>query len=473
MSRSRVRNLKSLFIVCALSSVVGCSDPSQLKDEKLQPTVPHPTTSVKPTPSAAVATWSPVPTERPDTRTFDGYIGAIDSDWVGERVSLSGHVVKVGNFSKGFTFVLEDGTGRIVLLTWDQVYDTVPEQDGLHHGALVQVTGTIGTYEGQLQIVPAVGRDVSVLVQPDSQSEERQTGSISITDLGVWTTIEGKVVSLKPFSSGLRMYVDDGSGELQVLLWQNVLDRVRGGAHALAAGARARVSGHIAEYQGALEIVPAVPIDVEIQENTAETPSAPSAATRISDINAAQLGKQVNTVGRVAGTASFSGGFKFTLADGADQITLILWQRIYDAHPEAASLNVGAEVEITGWITEYDGELQIEPHAADDIAVTSGPQSLPTVRSIDAMTSYLGERIAIEGAVSEATETGSGARIIVNDETGQGQVFIWKNVLERIPNSELLGRPGTPVRIVGTVQMYQGDLELLPALPYDIEVLSP
>jgi len=472
-SRSPVRFLKSLFIVCALSTVVGCSESQQPKGVKNQPNSTPFVRSVSPTPTAPAVTLSPVPTNPLDTKTFSGNIGELGSEWAGERVSLSGHVVEAGNLSKGFTFVLEDSSGRILLLAWDQVYDAIAERDSLHRGALVQVTGTVGIYEGQLQIVPAVGRDVSVLAQTDTQSEKRQTGLISTSDLGTWATIEGQLISLKPFSSGLRVYVDDGSGELQVLLWQNVLDRVRGGAQALAAGGRVRVSGHIEEYQGALEIVPAVPVDVEILEHVTQTPLAASPITQISDIDATQLGKQVNTIGRVAAAASFSSGFKFSLTDGADQITLILWHRIYDALPQAASLNVGAEVEITGWITEYDGELQLEPHNAQDITVTSRPQSIPPVRNIDAMASYLGERITIAGAVAQANETGSGARVIVSDETGQGQVFIWNSIFERIPNSQLLGRTGTPVRIVGTVQRYQGTLELLPALPYDVEVLSP
>lgn len=473
MSRSSVRFLKSLFIVCALSVVIACSEAQQPKQENNQP-IPTPSVpSVTPTRSIPVATWSPAPTSHLDTKTFNGDIGELGSEWVGERVSVSGHVVEAGNLSKGFTFVLEDNTGSIVLLAWDQVYDAIAEQDRLHHGSLVQVTGTVGTYEGQLQIVPAVGSDVSVLAQSDSQSEKRQTGSISPSDLGIWATIEGQIISLKPFSSGLRVYVDDGSGELQVLLWQNVLDRVQGGAQALAGGGHVRVSGHIAEYQGALEIVPAVPVDLEILEHITQTPIAASPITQISDINATQLGKQVNTAGRVAAATSFSSGFKFSLTDGANQITLILWHRIYDALPQAAWLNVGAEVEIAGLITEYEGELQLEPRAADDITVTSRPQSIPPVRSIGAMANFLGERIAIAGSVAEANETGSGARVIVSDKTGQGQVFIWNNIFERVPNNQLLGRAGTPVRILGTVQRYQGALELLPALPYDIEVLSP
>ena len=53
-------------------------------------------------------------------------------------------------------------------------------------------------------------------------------------------------------------------------------------------------------------------------------------------------------------------------------------------------------------------------------------------------------------------------------------VFIWRTILDRIPKANpALGTAGTRVRVVGVVQEYRGNLEIVPALPYDVEVLSP
>lgn len=502
MSRSLVRFTRSLFVVCALnlSVTMACSEPPKIVVEtpsvtavpataRSQPraTESVPTHSPVPTehktiPATAgsqpratdpIPTLSPAPTEHKTVQSFGGNIGELGPDWVGERVSFTGRIVEVGSFSRGFKFTLEDSTGRIVLLVWDETYDGIAERDGLHNGALVQVNGAIETFEGELQIVPSSASDVIVLQVAKDRAPERNTGSISSTDVGSWITIEGHIVSVKPFSSGLRVHVDDGTGEVLVLLWQNVLERVPGSTESLAAGGRVRVSGCVAEYQSTLEVVPAVPFDVESLTTAAMASPVPTTLTPISEIDEKELGKKATIAGQVTETASFSGGFKFALDDGTDQITFIMWHNIYDTHPDAVRLNVGAEARVTGWITEYKGVIQIEPQTADAVTLISQPASIPPVRSIEELANYMGQRITIVGTVVSADETRSGARLFVSDENGTALVFIWPNILERIPNIQLLGKPGTPVRIVGIVQMYQGDLELLPALPYDVEITPP
>jgi len=478
MSRSQVRHTRSLFVVCALflCAMLACSEPSELAADVPSATAVATAAGSQTPTTESILAHSPEPAEIKDVESFEafeGNIGGLGPDWVGERATLTGHIVEVESFSKGFKFTLADNTGRIVLLTWDEIYDSIAQREGLHNGALVQVNGTIDTFEGELQIVPPDSNDVIVLNATKDHVPERHTGSISSADVGLWATIEGQIVNVKPFSSGLRVHVDDGSGEVLVLFWQNVLERVPGGTESLVTGGRVRVSGCVAEYQGALEVVPAVPFDVENLATAADLSPVPTALLPISEIDAAELGKKVTIAGRVTGTASFSSGFKFALDDGTDQITLIVWHDIYDTHPDAKHLNVGAEAKVTGWITEYEGELQIEPQTADAVAVTSRPQPIPPVRDIGAMADYLGERITIVGTVVNVDETKSGIKLFVSDETGKGLVFIWPNILERIPNSQLMGKSGTPLRIVGVVQKYQGDLELLPALPYDVEVFSP
>ena len=66
----------------------------------------------------------------------------------------------------------------------------------------------------------------------------------------------------------------------------------------------------------------------------------------------------------------------------------------------------------------------------------------------------------------------SAAKVFVGDETGEVMVFIWRTVLDRIPNNTGLGTEGTRVRVVGTVEIYRSNLEVVPTLPYDVVVLE-
>ncbi|MEE9616748.1 MAG: OB-fold nucleic acid binding domain-containing protein, partial [Anaerolineae bacterium] len=57
-------------------------------------------------------------------------------------------------FSAGVKFPLEDDTGTIILLLWQNVYETIPDADQLVTGARVEVMGRIEEYRGELEIIP-------------------------------------------------------------------------------------------------------------------------------------------------------------------------------------------------------------------------------------------------------------------------------------------------------------------------------
>jgi DNA/RNA endonuclease YhcR with UshA esterase domain len=68
--------------------------------------------------------------------------------------------------------------------------------------------------------------------------------------------------------------------------------------------------------------------------------------------------------------------------------------------------------------------------------------------------------------------TSSAVKVFVSDGSGEIMVFIWRNVLDRIANNTGLGTVGSRVRAAGTVTVYRGALEVVPALPCDVAVLE-
>jgi DNA/RNA endonuclease YhcR with UshA esterase domain len=184
------------------------------------------------------------------------------------------------------------------------------------------------------------------------------------------------------------------------------------------------------------------------------------------------MGQNVTVSGRVVNAASFSGGFRFTLDDGAGRITLLLWHNVYDDCWDAPELNLGAMVRASGEIGQYEGDLQIVPDFGGDVKVTTPGGPLAPQRDIGALGNHVGERVTISGAIIRVEGTGSGVKLFVGDDTGEVAVFIWQNILERIPNNTALGDPGTAVQVTGHVQTYRGNREVAPTLPYDV-VVSP
>jgi DNA/RNA endonuclease YhcR with UshA esterase domain len=195
--------------------------------------------------------------------------------------------------------------------------------------------------------------------------------------------------------------------------------------------------------------------------------------TRIGDIAAARTGEEVTVEAEVVGVESFSAGFRFTLDDGTGQIALLMWHTVYDDCWDASQINLGARVRVIGEIGEYEGELQIEPSFGGDVQAVAGAAPWAAPRDIGTLSgSDAGQRVMIEGHVIRVEGSGGWAKIFIGDDTGEVLVFIWSNVLDRIPNNTKLGVEGTHVRVVGTLEVYDYNLEVVPALPYDVMVLE-
>jgi DNA/RNA endonuclease YhcR with UshA esterase domain len=204
-----------------------------------------------------------------------------------------------------------------------------------------------------------------------------------------------------------------------------------------------------------------------------QSPTPPVPVTPIGGISADWVGQEVTVEGEVIETASFSAGFKLTLADRSGRIVLLMWHDVYDDCWDASQINIGAKVRASGTVDQYEGELQIQPGFGGDVKAVEGAVAWATPRDIGLLTSDdAGQRVMIEGEVVRVEGLSSAVKVFVSDGTGEVIVLVWRNVLDRITDNTGLGTPGSRVRAVGVVAVYQNNLELIPALPTDVTVLT-
>lgn len=186
---------------------------------------------------------------------------------------------------------------------------------------------------------------------------------------------------------------------------------------------------------------------------------------------AGRMGEEVTVEGNVIATASFAGGFKFTLDDGTGQVVLLIWHNVYDDCRDAPKINLGARVRTTGTVGQYEGELQVVPQWGRQVkAIRPASPSAPARQIASITAADERQRVMIEGTVARIEKGEKYTRLFVNDGSGEMLVFLWANVYERIPHRARLDTPGTPVQVVGTVQIYKGTLQVVPTLPYDVMV---
>jgi DNA/RNA endonuclease YhcR with UshA esterase domain len=181
-------------------------------------------------------------------------IGELSAEDVGQLVVVRGSVVEADPFSSGVKVTLDDGSGAVIILLWQDVYAALPDSAALGVGAELLVQGEISEYEGELEVVPDLTEDVQVLAAAPAPPETT-VGALTAADAGRVVTLRGTLGERETFSQGVRFRLDDGTGTIILLLWQNVYDEIPD-AERLVAGARVEVAGQIEEYRGELEIVP-------------------------------------------------------------------------------------------------------------------------------------------------------------------------------------------------------------------------
>lgn len=81
----------------------------------------------------------------------------------GKLVAVRGKVVAMIPFSKGMKYRLDDTTGKVILLLWQDVFDALPDAAKLAKDAQVSVTGTVDVFDGEIEVVPESAADVQVI----------------------------------------------------------------------------------------------------------------------------------------------------------------------------------------------------------------------------------------------------------------------------------------------------------------------
>jgi DNA/RNA endonuclease YhcR with UshA esterase domain len=289
-------------------------------------------------------------------------IGSLSAADEGRLVTVQGTVRQAEPFSAGYRMTLDDGTGSVTVLLWNDLYRALPDPSSLRTDAQLEVTGEVAIYRNTLEIIPVRPRDVVLLTGPPS-ARALSIGALADQPLGATVTVEGTVIAAESFQNGFRLTLDDGTGQVVLLLWLSAYDRLADPAR-LQTGVRVRATGELDEYRGQREVVPARGSDVII------TQAAPAPAQRdIASITPADMGAVVAVEGTVTRSEPFSQGYRVWIDDGSGEIMLLLWENIYGRVAGRERLTAGARVRAIGVVEEYRGTLEIIPQLPGDITV--------------------------------------------------------------------------------------------------------
>jgi DNA/RNA endonuclease YhcR with UshA esterase domain len=189
-------------------------------------------------------------------------IGSITGGDVGTVVAVEATIVDLSYFSKGIRATVDDSTGRIILLLWQDVLEEIADRYDLVPGSRLRMTGEVVAYESQLEIIPHQGEQVVFLAAGQRLSiEERSLKDITPSDEGRVFSVEGRVIRTEQ-GAWLRLWLRDDTGEILVFVPERTVAYL---PHGVGAGTRLRVTGEVDIYKGVIEIIPLAGADVEMR----------------------------------------------------------------------------------------------------------------------------------------------------------------------------------------------------------------
>jgi DNA/RNA endonuclease YhcR with UshA esterase domain len=221
-----------------------------------------PAVTLTPSPTPTL-TWTVpvVPRRIEPLRVQTGFLTAAH---VGQETAIAGTIEDASQFAGGVKFYVNDGSGRLAVWIPQTLYEQLRDTAGWIVNSQVRVSGRVDQYKDEIEVVPQRLVDL-VLVARATPPEAPDThiGELGVGDVGRRVTVEATIISVDIFSAGVKFKVDDGSGQITLLLWQDVHDAVSG-SEGLVVEARIRATGKVDEYRGELELVPGMGTDVVV-----------------------------------------------------------------------------------------------------------------------------------------------------------------------------------------------------------------
>lgn len=184
-------------------------------------------------------------------------------------------------------------------------------------------------------LAPSMARAAGPAVTPMAQ--------ITPADEGRQVTVQGTVVETENFSTGFRLFLNDSTAQVVLLIWADDWDHLYNSYH-LNVGAVVRVSGKVEVYKNQVEIVPRRGSDVEVVKWARRD----WRKYDLGRMNGNDHNAVVWVEGTIADITRFTDGAYMLIYDGTGAQKVKLYDVVAGRIPQREKLWVGQKVSVVG-----------------------------------------------------------------------------------------------------------------------------
>ncbi|MDP8246862.1 MAG: OB-fold nucleic acid binding domain-containing protein [Candidatus Tritonobacter lacicola] len=424
-------------------------------------------------------------------------IGDIDDEDVGQMYALHGEVVSVSEYPYGTLVMLGDETGFHEITISSYQMEQLPDAEAvMTPGTELDIVVLVGSYRDALQIKPRTPQDVQVSGEDTIETSKipkkmvkkgyakADIGSLKASDKGKKVQVKGKISGVKKFNKMTKITLTDGTGSVDVTLWDSQFADYPNKASVLREGSEVIVFGKVDEYQGTVQLKPGDKSDLEPvkkdappkkkEEKKPEAPKpeptkppapkpAPTKAPTKPEPTKPPAPKPAATKAETKPEPTKPPAAKPTPAQTEAKVEPTKAAEPPEKKPEAtkppATKPEATETEAPTKKKEPKAEAPKKP------SITFTPLKIGEITM-----EKDGTFVEIKGEVAGSREFSKGLKLEVKDDSGTIDVVLWTNLLEKLTDTDKLTKDGAKLSVKGKVGSFREEMQLTPKYPNQIKL---
>ena len=169
--------------------------------------------------------------------------------------------------------------------------------------------------------------------------------------------------------------------------------------------------------------------------------------------------------------APFTGLKLITLRDATGAIDVALPTDFEAAFGPTPPITIGQSIQVLGAVTKFEDTPQLTVRRGADISPLQEAVALAKFMSLPAITeAQVGKWVRTQGEISQVMPGDKNTKLTLSEGDKRLTVLIWPNAWAVLPQADF--QPGAELTVQGEVSLFRGDLEIVPELASDLEVLA-
>ncbi|MDD5090679.1 MAG: exodeoxyribonuclease VII large subunit [Candidatus Wallbacteria bacterium] len=342
-------------------------------------------------------------------------------------------------------------------------------------GDIVEVAGSIKIRDGGVSMIIQSPDQVSIIPRLVKTAWINEITEAMLNDR---VRITAQITEVTPARGNAprEIRISDQSGAATLVMWKSVfesLNRLPG------FGKEAEIEAEITvdQYRGKLQLWVKNETHVKVTKEAEEAggePTGPAQPMSLASVTGSMTGRLVKIQGKIA-------SFNVTPGKAPNQIEVVdssgsgridLWKNVYSQVMNTSGIGIGAQIEATVKIEEYQGKMQLFLLFAKNLRIMGnapGAEHKP-IKLKDIKLDGAGSVVQTEATVAgiERFGTKNNFKVFLEDEGTRVESIFFSSTFPELPP---VVKPGSRVRITGKINNYRETLQIIVDKHADVEGL--